>query len=82
MKISVKYFSDGSHKIALQILTTTIDEVITESTFVQVSTALQPLRLFYWVYLRLRKFLPLKWKAKLKTKYFSGLALWWVWKKV
>lgn len=34
----------------------------------------------YWVYLRLRKFLPLKWNGKLKIKYFSGLKFWWVWK--
>ena len=69
MNIRVKYLRHDNYKTTLQILTTTIDEVIIGPTFVQVSADLHPLRLFYWVYLGLQKFLPLKWKAKL-TLYF------------
>ena len=50
-------------------MTTTIGEVMIGPTFVQVSADLQALRLFYWVSLRLRKFLPLKWKAKLTLHF-------------
>ena len=82
MKIHVKYLRHDSHKITFKILTMTIDEVIIGSIFVYVSVDLQSLRLLYCVYSRLRKFLPLKWKAKLNTRCFSGLVLWWVWKKV
>ena len=49
-----------SHKITLHILTTPIDEVIIGSISVQFSADMQPLRLFYWDYLRVRKFLSLK----------------------
>ena len=40
---------------------------------------LQTLRLFYWIYLCLRKFLPLKWKGKFKAGYFSVLTFFLVW---
>ena len=60
MKIHETYLSHDSHKIALQILTTPIDELIIGSTFVHISSDLQALSLFYWVYLRLQKFPPLK----------------------
>ena len=74
MRIHVKHLRHDSYKIKLQILTTPIDEVIIVSTFAQVLADLQPLRLFYWVYLRLRKFPPVNRKAKLKTRYFSGVS--------
>ena len=69
----MKYLRHDSYKIKLQILTTPIDEVIIVSTFAQVLADLQPLRLFYRVYLRLRKFPQVNGKAKLKTTYFSGV---------
>ena len=68
MRIRVKYLRHDSYRITLQISTTSIDEVIIGSTFVQVFAKLQPLRLFYWVYLRLPKSLPFNRKAKLKKK--------------
>ena len=42
----------------------------------------QPLRIFYWVFLRLRKFLLLKWKRGFKIRYFPCLRFWCIWKKV
>ena len=69
MKIHVKHLRQDTYKTTLHILTTTIDDVIIGPTFTQVSADLQPWRLFYWVYLRLWKFLPLKWKAKLTLHF-------------
>ena len=60
MNIRVKYLRHDNYKATLQILTTTIDEVILGPPFVKVSADLQPLRLFYWVYLCLQKFPLLK----------------------
>ena len=63
MNIRVKYLRHDNYKTTLQILTTTIDEVIIGPTFVQVSADLHPLRLFYWVY-RLAIVSPVKVKSK------------------
>ena len=65
MKILVNYLRHDKCKTTLQVLTTIIDEIIVGPAFAQVSTDLQPLTLFYWLCLRLRKFLSLKRKAKL-----------------
>ena len=54
MKIRVKYLWHNNYKTALQILTTTIYEVIIGPGSVQVFTELQPLTLVFWAYLHLR----------------------------
>ena len=80
--LRLKYLRHDSYKMTLQFLTTLIDEVTIGAISAHVSADSQPLKVLYWFYLRLWKFLPLKWKGKLKTRYFLGLAFWWVWKNV
>lgn len=53
-----------------QFLTTLIDEVIIGAISAHVSADSQPLKVLYWFYLRLWKFLPLNEKESLKQDTF------------
>ena len=63
MKIHVKYLRYDSHKIALQILTLPIDEVIIGSFFVQFSADVQPVRHLLGLF-TLAEVSPVKVKSK------------------